>query len=175
MHVRAGYLTDGQIKNRVLLDFKGDAPRRELMELVRLNVPTERALALKEVAALRKVTDCDRLAAAFAALDQAGILARENLPCCADCGHQLMTRIVKRRPRASQARGYVFFHEQQTVEAVERSVLRLCYWSAPGASGVGSIAREVVSMLRKHRLRASWSGKKNAFITVRLAWCKRAK
>lgn len=175
LHVRAGYVTDRQVTKRVLDEFKSDATRRELTELVRLNLPMERSLAAKESAAWTKVTDCDRLAAAFAALDRAGIPSRENLPCCADCGHQAMARIVKRRPRSRPARGYVFFHEQQTTEAVERGVLRLCYWSTRGKQAVGAIAREVISVLRKHRLKATWSGKPNAFITVRLKWRKRAK
>src|SRR5690242_7887187 len=41
---------------------------------------------LEEEKAWPAVTDCDRLDAAFAELEKAGIIARQNFSCCGTCG-----------------------------------------------------------------------------------------
>ena len=52
--------------------------------------------------------DYEKLRAAFADLERAGVVARMNFACCQDCGHAE----IKAEKTADGQTGYVFFHQQ---------------------------------------------------------------
>ena len=115
------------------------------------------------------VTDPERLAGAFAALDAGGITARENFTCCRSCG---MAEIGAER---EEARGFVFFHRQSTEHAVEGFGLPLYYGGLDGSEETtASVGREVVAALAAAGLSADWDGDPGRSITVTgLDWRRR--
>ncbi|MER6343713.1 DUF6891 domain-containing protein [Streptomyces sp. NPDC001595] len=115
------------------------------------------------------VTDPERLARAFAALDAEGITARENFTCCRSCG---MTEIGAER---EDAHGFVFFHRQSTEHAVRGAGLPLYYGGFDDAEETtAAVGREVVAALAAAGLSADWDGSPSRSITVTdLDWRRR--
>jgi hypothetical protein len=73
-------------------------------------------------------TDCDRLDAAFTDLGRAGILARQHFSCCGTCGADEIREELDQAEKAGQpARGFTFFHIQDTEHAVAGEGLYLSY------------------------------------------------
>ncbi|GAA3057235.1 hypothetical protein GCM10017562_22600 [Streptomyces roseofulvus] len=68
-----------------------------------------------ESAGWEGVTDPERLTAAFAGLERAGIVAREHFTCCRTCG----TAEIGAEEGADEARGFVYFHRQCTETAAD--------------------------------------------------------
>lgn len=82
----------------------------------------------------REVGDYDRMAAAFARIQQQGLLARMNFTCCQTCGTEEIDD--QRTPRKGAAAGeypwkewaYTFFHQQDAARlADDWAVLSLSY------------------------------------------------
>ncbi|MFC1418161.1 DUF6891 domain-containing protein [Streptacidiphilus cavernicola] len=115
-------------------------------------------------------TDPERLTRAFAALEAAGITARENFTCCLNCGQ---TEIGA--GAAAGARGYVYFHEQCTDGAVSGSGLTLLYGGFDGSTGTTTlIGREVAAAIEAAGLPVQWDGDPERAITVTpLDWRRR--
>ncbi|WP_017596722.1 DUF6891 domain-containing protein, partial [Nocardiopsis potens] len=83
-------------------------------------------------------SDNDRLSAAFAALDEAGITARQNFTCCRSCG---LSEIGGER---EGARGFVFYHSQDTEAAAAGAGLYLAYGGFDGSEETtAAVGREV--------------------------------
>jgi hypothetical protein len=120
-------------------------------------------------------TDCDRLDVAFEKLDANGVVARQNFSCCQNCGHsEMWSEIEDRSPSLSQARGYTFYHWQDTDSAVEGDGVFLAYGSvAEGESHVGAIGREIVAALRGEGLDPQWDESIKTRIRVPLEWRRR--
>lgn len=115
-------------------------------------------------------TDPERLGRAFAALDAAGITARENFTCCRNCG---LTEI--REAGAPDARGFVFFHSQCTEGAAAGQDLWLLYGGfEPEEELTASVGREVVAALDAVGLTWVWDGSAHDAIRVTgMDWRKR--
>ncbi len=122
-----------------------------------------------------ETTDCDRLDAAFAALDAAGVVARQHFSCCGTCGateiHDEMDQAAK---DGATVRGYTFFHLQDTEHAVEGESLFLSY-GAVGADREEAVAigHEVVAALRAHGLHPAWNGRHANRIGLPMVWQRR--
>jgi len=120
-------------------------------------------------------TDCDRLDAAFAALDAAGIVARQHFSCCGSCGateiHDEMDKVAK---DGTTVRGYTFFHVQDTEQAVEGESLFLSY-GAPDRDrdAALAIAQEVVAALKEQGLHPAWNGRHANRIGLPMIWRRR--
>ncbi|MET3987197.1 hypothetical protein [Streptomyces sp. PvR034] len=121
-------------------------------------------------------TDPERVSRAFAALEAAGITAREDFACCRGCGHAEI-----RGAGAEGARGFVFFHRMCTEGVAQGGDLILIYGSF-GASGgtqtreasTVAVGREVVAALAEVGLRWVWDGSAQDAIRVTgLDWRKR--
>lgn len=128
--------------------------------------------------------DAPALARAFAAMEQAGILARMNFTCCNTCGHAE----IADEDGADIGRGYVFFHEQDTSRLQPgRSELFLSFgaFERPGlvdrSAGQDAvraaltdldcgIAAEAVEILRTEGLDVDWTGESTARILVTVDW-----
>jgi hypothetical protein len=145
--------------------------RREAPRLLR------EALAEHGRAAARwpAITDCDRLDAAFAALEADGIIARQNFTCCTTCGSSEIWEEVRVAQAAGlPARGYAFYHSQDTDAAVEGSGVHLAYGACEdGEDAALAVAREIVAALDAHGLQPEWDGSWNRRIAVPLDWKRR--
>lgn len=120
-------------------------------------------------------TDCDRLDAAFAALDRAGILARQNFSDCGTCGAGEMHELMEQERAAGRHfRGYTFYHQQDTESALD-GTLYLAYGSVQASDEAAvAIGHEVEASLRRHGLETSWSGDLSRRIAiVDLTWQRR--
>ena len=173
--VRGGFTPAGEIPEAALEYLDGEAEPERL----RPHAEYETAAALVELSEEEKtwpaVTDCDRLDAAFADLESAGVLVRQDFTCCQPCGHaeiadEVESAIADGRP----VRGYAFFHHQDTEAVVEGHGLHLAF----GARGNGeenavAIAREVAAALRAQGLQVDWDGTYQRRLSVTIDWKKR--
>jgi hypothetical protein len=122
------------------------------------------------------VTDCDRLTAAFAALERKGIVARENFSDCQTCGtSEIGEQMEKRAKSGRKVLGYVFYHMQDTERATEGGGLYLSYgtYESAGAEASVAIGREVIAVLHTQGLTTEWNGKLEQRIHVKLDWKRR--
>ncbi|MFD5461556.1 DUF6891 domain-containing protein [Kitasatospora sp. NPDC127059] len=115
-------------------------------------------------------TDPERLARAFAALEAAGITAREDFTCCRSCGEAEIG--AAGRP---EARGFVYFHSQCTESAAAGHGLSLLYGGFDGSPATTTaIGEEVVTALAAVGLPTLWSGDPSDAIEIRpLLWRRR--
>ena len=152
-----------------------DAPAAEVRPHVSGIVKHYIEAHLEEQATWPQETDYDRLAAAFAHLEDRGIVARQDFSCCGTCGgveiRDEMERVASTGP---SVRGYTFFHVQGTDTAVDGRGLYLAYGSvAETEAGALAIAREVVATLENSGLSAIWDGSWATCIHVKLDWKRR--
>lgn len=129
---------------------------------------------LAEQADWPEVTDADRVAQAFDALNSQGLTARMHFSCCSTCARGEIAA-----ERAAADRGFVFFHFQDTEAAAEGHGLSVRYGayadtgedSAEGRAGIG---RAVVAAFTGAGLPAQWDGDPDRVIEVApLDWRKR--
>jgi hypothetical protein len=122
-----------------------------------------------------QVTDCDRLDSAFARLEAAGVVARQNFSCCQNCGHAEMWDEVQAAAEEGRSpHGYTFYHGQDTEAAVEGHGLCLAYGAVePGEEALAQVGHEVVAALRGHGLQVRWDGSTDKRISVSLDWKRR--
>ncbi|MEV6710775.1 hypothetical protein AB0M48_01930 [Lentzea sp. NPDC051208] len=123
-----------------------------------------------EQATWRGETDPERLTRAFAALEQAGITARENFTCCRNCGQAEIGG-----ESAPGARGFVYFHSQCTDSAAAGHGLTLLYGGFDGsAETTTAIGDEIVAALAAAGLQTRWDRDPGRSITVTpLEWRRR--
>ncbi|MHA6764217.1 DUF6891 domain-containing protein [Streptacidiphilus sp. PAMC 29251] len=120
------------------------------------------------------VTDPDRLAEAFTALEARGVTARMNFACCGTCGRGEIGAEA-----AEGARGFVFFHQQATEGAANGGALWLAYGhftdsTAAVPATTAEIGAEVVAELTAAGLRVEWDGSPDSALKVTsLEWLKR--
>ncbi|MBX7528022.1 DUF6891 domain-containing protein [Qipengyuania vesicularis] len=123
-----------------------------------------------------EVTDYDRLHAAFTALEAKGIVSREHFTCCSTCGSaEIWDEIEAVTEAGGAARGYTFFHWQDTESAVEGGGVYLSYGACEEGEGPAlGIAREIVAELKAHDLPTDWNGSWGMKIGVPLDWKRRS-
>lgn len=121
------------------------------------------------------LTDCDRLDAAFAALEAEGVIARQNFTCCGTCGASEIWDEVEAAQQAGEpVEGYAFFHMQDTESTVEGHGLYLNYGACvTGEDAAIAIGRRIVDQLEAHGLATDWDGSWGQRINVALDWKKR--
>jgi len=114
-------------------------------------------------------TDNDRLTDAFRALDATGVVAREDFACCQNCG---VTEIGDEVLDTAPARGFVFYHQQDTERAAAGGSLWLAYgrFEEPSSAEIGE---EICAALRAEGLHVDWSGSPGQRIHVRFDWARR--
>lgn len=117
-------------------------------------------------------TDPDRLERAFAALEDDGIVAREDFTCCRGCG---MSEIGAEADGKPGVRGFVFFHHQGTRGAAQGHGLSLYYGGFDGSEETTkAVGHQVVAALTASGLSAQWDGDPGKAIDVApLEWRKR--
>jgi len=172
VQVAAGYASFDDIVDEAVEVFDGALPDPQALRAAATAI-TEQSIAahVLDQAQWPEQTDCDRLDAAFAELDGLGILARQHYSCCGTCGSN---DIRIEMGRATAARGFTFFHIQDTEHAVGGEFLYLSYGSATAdRSDAVAIGREVVDTLSRHGLRPSWDGRHVNRIGLPLTWQRR--
>jgi hypothetical protein len=120
-------------------------------------------------------TDNDRLARAFAEMDAAGIVARENLGQSLSDGEYEIDRIVDAKLAAGRTvRGSVFCHEQDVERALGGGGLNLAFTGdRTGAEAARLIGHEVVAILERHGLKPVWNGDSAHRIRIDMVWRRR--
>jgi hypothetical protein len=173
--VAAGFYDEDVILTQLADYFDGEIEPA----LVRREAPRLLREALAEQAAAEagwpEITDCDRLDAAFDALEAEGVIARQNFACCMTCGsHEIWDEIQAASEAGLPARGYAFFHTQDTDAAVDGGDLYLAYGACEdGEAAALGIGREIVAQLAAHGLRTEWDGTWDRRIGVPFDWKKR--
>lgn len=115
-----------------------------------------------------------RLSEAFAELATIGVIAREDFTCCGTCGHAEIGDELADFP---DARGFVYYHEQDTERLIEDRTTYVGYgvflpaflseeeWEALGDEEqsatyerltVGLMRDEVIPLLRRHGIGVEW-------------------
>lgn len=163
--VRAGYVPVRQFADELAQAqaiFDVDAA------LLRPTLDEALAALRDDEAGWRDATINDRLTAAFAALEAAGIVALENAGYTMSEGWEDIANAAEER--TTPARGGVFFHGQD----VERALAGDGLWLAFGAFDDGpthrpasfALAVDVCRALRRHGVDCTWSGDVDARIAV---------
>lgn len=145
--------------------------RREAPQLLR-EVLAEHARA---AATWPAVTDCDRLDAAFAALEADGVIARQNFTCCMTCGStEIWDEIQVATDAGLPARGYAFYHSQDTDAAVEGRGVYLAYGACEeGEAPALAVGHQIVAALTAQGLSPEWNGSWDQRIALPLDWKRR--
>lgn len=173
--VREGFQSTAEIVQSVT-EVVGD--EYEAADL-RIRVERETARRIEEHLAAQATwpeqTDCDRIDAAFAALEAKGIVARQDFTCCQTCGHAEIGDEIDAFAKKAKAVGYIFYHRQDTESACENGTLYLAYGSVTDskedAVKVGETVRDA---LQQHGLNVVWNGQLKTRICVTgLDWQKR--
>lgn len=121
-------------------------------------------------------TDCDRLDAAFEELETTGVICRQDFTCCGTCGAAEIGMEIEEfeRNRGVRARGYAFYHMQDTERAIEGHGVYLGYGAAEaGEAAALAVGCEIVAALRSHGLKPEWDGSWGKRIHVPLEWRRR--
>ena len=132
---------------------------------------------LQEQASWPGMTDCDRIDAAFSALEARGIVARQNFTCCQTCGNTEIGAEIENFAKKAKPRGYTYYHEQDTEGACENGTLYLAYGTVGGNdSDAVEIGNTICDTLRANGLTVDWSGHLDKRICIAgLDWKKRRK
>lgn len=121
-------------------------------------------------------TDCDRLDAAFQAINAKGIVARQHFSCCNNCGFtEIWDEIEKEEAEGKPVYGYVFYHLQCTQHAMKTGELFMAFGSIEDEeSALQQVVDTILVELGRAGLRASWAGSTNHPIVIRdLVWRRR--
>lgn len=124
------------------------------------------------------LTDYDRLKAAFDTLEDEDIVARENFTCCGRCGASEIVDEIEdfAVETGRRAKGYVFFHQQDTERAIEGEGLYFNYgtadpdWSEEKSLAIGA---RLFDVLKSVGLRPQWDGDLGSRIAVSFDWKRR--
>jgi hypothetical protein len=174
--VAAGFLPTEAIVDEVLARFGQASPDHERLRRAALTLAETAMAAHREAQeSWPSTTDCERLDAAFATLDGAGVVARQHFSCCGTCGADEIRAELQQAEKAGRpARGYTFFHVQDTAHAISGEGLYLSYGALePGSDAAVAIGHEVVAALRDQGLTPAWNGKIAHRILLPLEWRRR--
>jgi len=121
------------------------------------------------------MTDCDKLDAAFHALEDEGVVARHHFTCCGTCGvAEIGDEIADTAYRGVDVTGYVFYHMQDTEHAVDGCGLYLNYGGVDDdAEQSIAIGHRVATAVRASGLDVDWDGSLSKRIGVSLDWKRR--
>ncbi|GAA2144537.1 hypothetical protein GCM10009760_32150 [Kitasatospora kazusensis] len=180
--IRCGFLEQDEVAEVLLDSF--DDPGLDVEHADEIVAPLWEA-RLAEQESWPEVTDVDRLAEAFDALEAQGIVAEMDFTCCARCGYAEIGAEAD-----EDSHGFVFFHEQDTERAAAGQGLTLRYGAFRAAEGTedaagpgdsaaeteetAAVGRAVVAALAKAGLRTQWDGSPDEVILVTpLNWLNR--
>ncbi|MEV4502842.1 DUF6891 domain-containing protein [Streptomyces klenkii] len=181
--IRCGFGTAEEITEAVSDHFHADGATP-------LSVPAARRIVrrlwrerLAEQEGWPEVTDADRVAEAFAALNGSGVTARMHFACCGTCAFAEIGGEA-----AEGDHGFVFFYHDDTRHAADGGGLLLTYGAhdgdgkeegresgeESGKEASAAVGREVVAALTAAGLSSTWDGDPDRAIRVEpLEWRRR--
>lgn len=173
--VAAGFEDRGSIAETVFDVFREEMDSSELERLVPRFLDDAIAAHRLAQSSWPLVTDCDRLDAAFLALEEIGVISRQNYSCCQTCGTaEIWDELNKAADEGRNVVGYTFYHVQDTESAVEDSRLHLSYGALEeGDAASVDIGHRIAAVLRKSGLTTDWNGHLSQRIAVSLDWKRR--
>jgi hypothetical protein len=173
--VAAGFESADEIEKAAIEIYTDEAPSDVVAPLARRLTKQLIDEHLAAQADWPAVTDCDRLDWAFADLEKAGIVARQNFSCCGTCGvAEIDDEIKQRQKKGGQLFGYAFYHVQDTENAVDGGGLYLNYGATEdGEAAALAIGKEIVKTLNEFELKTEWNGSWDTRILVRVDWKRR--
>lgn len=179
IHVRGGYEPVEEIEE-ILLDlteeFESHISERDRQSEIRSALIQEIESLCDEQAKWPILTDYDRLELAFDMLEDKDIVARQNFTCCGTCGAaEISVEIEEFEAFGRHARGYVFFHQQDTENAIESGSLYLSFGASNNTTVATNlqIGQEVFDTLKAVGLKVHWDGQLEHRIGVMLDWQRR--
>ena len=121
------------------------------------------------------VTDWDRFDAAFASLEEAGVVCRHNFSCCGSCAAgEIWDEIEAERDRGREVIGCAHYNVQDTESAVEGQGVYLSYGSVlHGERASVAIGHEIAQAMRAQGLTVTWDGTLRRRIHVGMEWRRR--
>ena len=136
---------------------------------------TAREAHAQAAASWKGETDNDRLTRAFAEMDAAGIVARENLGQSLSNGENNIDDIVDGMIAASQTpRGSAFYHWQDMTRALVGEGLNIAFTGdRTGAEAARLVGHEIVAILGRNGLKPIWNGNPDHRIKVDMEWRRR--
>jgi hypothetical protein len=164
---REGFDSREEIIETVCEVVKDDYGREDLRP--RVVRATDEALAAhyREQTAWERPTDCDRLDAAFAALEERGIVARQNFTCCQSCGHAEIGDEIEEFEEHGTPVGYAFYHMQDTERAAETGTFYIAYGSVEDSpEDAIKVGHAIVEGLREQGLTVRWNGELSERICI---------
>jgi hypothetical protein len=173
--VREGFDDEDSIVSNAEDLAESDHGRSNLRRPIKRFTAERLAAHRDEQAQWKGPTDCDRLDAAFAAMQRRGVVARQNFSCCSNCGHGEMWGEMSNMGPNARVEGYAFYHMQDTESAVEGGTLYVKYGSnREGDEAITEVGRVVAEELRKAGLKVQWNGDPGQAVgVVRLDWKRR--
>ncbi|MDI1451131.1 hypothetical protein [Polyangium sp. 6x1] len=118
----------------------------------------------------KDVSTNDRIDAAFEDLTKRGIFTAQNFTCCSTCGHAEAWDTMS----AAGARGYVFYHQQDTERGMHGGGLMLAYGSREGGPATEGVGREICDALDRFGVPWTWNGSSDTRIEIQpFEWRKR--
>jgi hypothetical protein len=174
-HIAAGFLHPDDIAAFAAEAFADELDPAVLRHHVQRYTAAILAARRAEQARWPAVTDCDRIDAAFAALERAGVVCRQNFSCCGSCGAaEIWDEMAAAEEAGLAVRGYAFFHMQDTEAAVDGHGLYLSYGAvAEGPAAAEAVGRAVVDALEAKGLDPLWDGEWTRRIFVPIDWKRR--
>jgi hypothetical protein len=177
LHVAAGFMTEEEIVTSAVEYASENYDAATLTPHAEKITKQKLAVHLSEQANWPAVTDCDRLDAAFAALEGKGIVCRQDFSCCGTCGSgEIWDEMDQTQKKGVHVRGYAFYHMQDTESAVVGDGLYISYGSKQDTEPAAiAIAQEISEALKQQGLKTDWDGTWKMRIGVKLDWKKRRK
>lgn len=115
-------------------------------------------------------TDCHKLDKALEKLEDQGIVARQNFSCCGTCGStEIWDEVDAVQAEGNDVKGYVFYHMQDTENAVEGNGVFFNHVATDGRMAEDT-ARMLVEALKEAGLAPEWNGSVNTRVFVPLDW-----
>lgn len=179
IHVRGGFEPVEEIEEILLdlsEDFNSPLTERDRRAEIRNVIIQAIARLREEEAGWSILTDYDRLELAFDMLEDKGIVARQNFTCCGTCGAaEIGAEIEDYEANYRPARGYVFFHQQDTENVVETGNLYVSYGAANNGTDAVflQIGQEIFETLKSVGLKVHWDGQLEHRIGITMAWQRR--
>ena len=166
--VRAGLLPDDAVLNEVEQAIETELPTRraESESLARTWVAEARAELARDQADWPEVTDHDRLQAAFAELEQAGIVVLQA------CDDHWSAKAELDRRADSPPRGIAWFTPSDVWHAIDEGMLEVNVWHATTANVApgDALLDDVVAVFERQQLPAHFD---EGRIEVSAHWLKR--
>ena len=181
-HVRTGYMSVEEMEETMQIQadaFETETCEREIRHEARSAIIDAIDTLVAEQKLWPLLTDVDRLDLAFEQLDDAGIIARQSFSDCSDhAGHEITAEVFDYYDLNRDVRGFVYFHEEATTDALETGILYLSFGSVDDADfesdrEVLAIGGEVTERLKAVGLDVRWDARAGGAIAVHLNWQKR--